>query len=661
MPGPGWIDRARRAFRRPAASAAVAPRIAPVPAGTGWAGRYTARARQPRPGRRSRPGWRRGPGSAYVPTAALVVRRAALAGWPGGAVFDPALRVRRGRRPGLAAARRGLAGPLRPAARGARTRSRRRWRAAAGPAVPVRDLGGAAGPRHPGHVPPLVLHPWPALAVAGAAGRQPAVAGLRLRRVGAGHGAPLRRAGVPARGVLPAMLAAIQQTWLGVGRYAQPVRRAGAGRRAALAPGGAARPARWAPSRRRCVAAARPAAGGLVRTRRAGLDPVRFALGHLADEMAYGAGVWAGALRARTRRPGAAGHRLATRCAVDLADRSQRTDPMRQTPGSRPSPRRSGGPGSGCPRRCTARCWPGPRRGSTIAGQPGRVRRTRLRAARGRASRAERELATTVMGQPVSLPVLISPDRGAGRAPRRRGRRGPGRGRPWHRDGAELVRQQAGRGGHRGQPADVLPDLLGRQPGRRSRQRVERARAAGAVGLILTLDWSFSHGRDWGSPHIPERITLAELVRFAPEALTPAALAARLRADRPLPDLTVPNMAGPASRRRRSSAPTAQWMQTRRRPRWDDVAWLREQWGGPFMLKGVTRVDDAQRAVDAGLTAISVSNHGGNNLDGTPATIRAAARHRRRRGRPGRGAARRRHPARRRRGQGAGAGRPRGA
>ena len=58
-------------------------------------------------------------------------------------------------------------------------------------------------------------------------------------------------------------------------------------------------------------------------------------------------------------------------------------------------------------------------------------------------------------------------------------------------------------------------------------------------------------------------------------------------------------------------------------PSWDDVAWLREQWGGPFMLKGVTRVDDAKRAVDAGVSAISVSNHGGNNLDGTPATIRA--------------------------------------
>lgn len=58
-------------------------------------------------------------------------------------------------------------------------------------------------------------------------------------------------------------------------------------------------------------------------------------------------------------------------------------------------------------------------------------------------------------------------------------------------------------------------------------------------------------------------------------------------------------------------------------PTWGDIAWLREQWGGPFMLKGVLRVDDARRAVDAGVTTISVSNHGGNNLDGTPAPIRA--------------------------------------
>ena len=76
-------------------------------------------------------------------------------------------------------------------------------------------------------------------------------------------------------------------------------------------------------------------------------------------------------------------------------------------------------------------------------------------------------------------------------------------------------------------------------------------------------------------------------------------------------------------------------------PSWEDVAWMREQWaqisGTPFMLKGVCRVDDALRAVDAGVTAISVSNHGGNNLDGTPAAIRMVKPDRRRGRRPDRG------------------------
>jgi L-lactate dehydrogenase (cytochrome)/glycolate oxidase len=61
-------------------------------------------------------------------------------------------------------------------------------------------------------------------------------------------------------------------------------------------------------------------------------------------------------------------------------------------------------------------------------------------------------------------------------------------------------------------------------------------------------------------------------------------------------------------------------------PQWEDIAWMREQWrelsDTPFVLKGVSRIDDARRAVDAGVDAISVSNHGGNNLDGTPAAIR---------------------------------------
>jgi isopentenyl diphosphate isomerase/L-lactate dehydrogenase-like FMN-dependent dehydrogenase len=57
-------------------------------------------------------------------------------------------------------------------------------------------------------------------------------------------------------------------------------------------------------------------------------------------------------------------------------------------------------------------------------------------------------------------------------------------------------------------------------------------------------------------------------------------------------------------------------------PTWEDVAWLRSQWDGPFMVKGINRADEARRAADAGASAISVSTHAGNNIDGTPAPIR---------------------------------------
>jgi pre-mycofactocin synthase len=112
------------------------------------------------------------------------------------------------------------------------------------------------------------------------------------------------------------------------------------------------------------------------------------------------------------------------------------------------------------------------------------------------------------------------------------------------------------------------------------------------------------------------------MLRFAPEGITRPRWLLEFAKTRKVPDLTAPNLTEPGG-----AAPTffgayGEWMQTPL-PTFDDIAWLREQWGGPFMLKGVMRVDDARRAVDAGVTAISVSNHGGNNLDGTPAPIRA--------------------------------------
>jgi isopentenyl diphosphate isomerase/L-lactate dehydrogenase-like FMN-dependent dehydrogenase len=56
---------------------------------------------------------------------------------------------------------------------------------------------------------------------------------------------------------------------------------------------------------------------------------------------------------------------------------------------------------------------------------------------------------------------------------------------------------------------------------------------------------------------------------------------------------------------------------------WTDLKWIREAWGGPIVVKGVLTAEDARRAVDEGAEAVVVSNHGGRQLDGAPATLRA--------------------------------------
>jgi heme/flavin dehydrogenase (mycofactocin system) len=154
--------------------------------------------------------------------------------------------------------------------------------------------------------------------------------------------------------------------------------------------------------------------------------------------------------------------------------------------------------------------------------------------------------------------------------------------------------------------------------------RVERARAAGVVGLILTMDWCFPEARrdraGGARSLMPRRPKSIEALRYSGEiALRPSWLYAFARGG--LPRFVVPNMATPDDPEPTFRDVTDRWKSTPP-PTWDDVRWLRDLWGGPFMVKGIMRIDDARRAVDAGATAISVSNHGGMNLDGTPAPIR---------------------------------------
>jgi L-lactate dehydrogenase (cytochrome) len=234
---------------------------------------------------------------------------------------------------------------------------------------------------------------------------------------------------------------------------------------------------------------------------------------------------------------------------------------------------------------------------------------------------AKRDLSTTVLGQDISMPVLISPTGVQAVDPQGE---------------VAVARAAAARGTAMGlssfasKPIEEVIEansklffqvywLGGRDA---IAERVERARQAGAVGLIVTTDWTFSHGRDWGSPKIPERMDLRTTLRMLPEALVRPRWLWQFGKT-----LHPPNLRAPNQGRRGEPGPTffsayGEWMGTPP-PTWEDIAWLRELWGGPFMLKGVVRVDDAKKAVDAGVSAISVSNHGGNNLDGTPAAIRA--------------------------------------
>jgi L-lactate dehydrogenase (cytochrome) len=56
-------------------------------------------------------------------------------------------------------------------------------------------------------------------------------------------------------------------------------------------------------------------------------------------------------------------------------------------------------------------------------------------------------------------------------------------------------------------------------------------------------------------------------------------------------------------------------------PSWEDIAWVRANWRGPLVIKGVLTGEDARRAVEVGADGVVVSNHGGRQLDGAPATI----------------------------------------
>ena len=235
------------------------------------------------------------------------------------------------------------------------------------------------------------------------------------------------------------------------------------------------------------------------------------------------------------------------------------------------------------------------------------------------------ELSTTVLGLPISMPVLLSP---------------VGFTRMMDRHGDVAAARAAGQAGtiftlssmsgHTMEevmaaatgPAWFQLYFLGGRPG--AAQLVERARQAGYQALVVTMDTQFPGNRERDLRHgvkPPLQMNLHNMVKFAPQvALHPDWLVEFAR-DRFQLDIVNATSLGPPGHPMTVEEALMEW--TAAPPRWEDFAWLRQEWPGPIIAKGIVTGDDARRAVDCGVSAIIVSNHGGRQLDGMPATLPA--------------------------------------
>jgi len=149
---------------------------------------------------------------------------------------------------------------------------------------------------------------------------------------------------------------------------------------------------------------------------------------------------------------------------------------------------------------------------------------------------------------------------------------------------------------------------------------IDRCKAAKVSALVLTLDLQVIGQRHKDLKNgltAPPRPTLGNLINLA---MKPRWCLGMLGTRRH----TFRNLVGHVKEVSDMKS-LAAWTNEQFDPRlsWADVDWVRERWGGKFILKGIMEVEDAELAVQHGADAIVVSNHGGRQLDGAPSSIRA--------------------------------------
>lgn len=156
-----------------------------------------------------------------------------------------------------------------------------------------------------------------------------------------------------------------------------------------------------------------------------------------------------------------------------------------------------------------------------------------------------------------------------------------------------------------------------------TKEFVQRCKAAGYQALCLTVDTPVAGNREREIAYgmsMPPRWKLKSLWSFASHPHWAFHLLRH-------PDFRLANV---AHRVDAIGAGTVSLMgyvhsQFDRSLTWDDAAWLAEQWQGPFAIKGLQTAEDAKQALNAGASAIMISNHGGRQLDGAPAPVDCVA------------------------------------
>lgn len=151
---------------------------------------------------------------------------------------------------------------------------------------------------------------------------------------------------------------------------------------------------------------------------------------------------------------------------------------------------------------------------------------------------------------------------------------------------------------------------------------IERARVAGFAALVVTIDTPVSGIRERDFRNGMKELICGgvfEKLPFVPNILSHPGWLMDYLLDGGL--MALPNVVVPGKGAMPLvdiGAALAESVVT-----WSDLKWIRELWRGPIVVKGVLTGDDGRRAVDEGAAAISVSNHGGRQLDCVPASLRA--------------------------------------